>query len=59
MIPFTQSSIILFKNWKYQRNPDEIMKNQSEITNQNRNNLGLESLDLIHYIAEIIDLIKF
>ena len=59
MIPFTHSSIILFKNWKYQRNPDEIMKNQSEITNQKRNNLGLESLDLIHYIAEIIDLIKF
>ena len=59
MIPFTYSSIILFKNWKYQRNPDEIMKNQSEITNQKRNNLGLESLDLIHYIAEIIDLIKF
>ena len=59
MIPFTHSSIILFKNWKYQRNPDEIMKNQSEITNQNRNNLGLESLDLIHYIAEITDLLKF
>lgn len=35
------------------------MKNQSEITNQKRNNFGLESLDLIHYIAEIIDLIKF
>lgn len=59
MIPFTHNSIILFKNWKYQRNPDEIMKNQSEITNQKRNNLGLESLDLIHCIAEIIDLIKF
>ena len=59
MIPFTHSNKSFLKTGNYQRNPDEIMKNQSEITNQNRNNLGLESLDLIHYIAEIIDLLKF